>query len=51
MGWMTEGSDFEIWKGKELSLLHVIKTGSGVNPASYPMDTMDAYPRGKAAGA
>jgi hypothetical protein len=32
--------------GQELSLLHVVQTGSGVHPTSYPMGT-----GGKAAGA
>jgi hypothetical protein len=35
----TEGSEFESQKGQEFSLLHVVQTGSGVNPPSYPMGT------------
>jgi hypothetical protein len=29
------------------SLLHNIQTGSGAHPTSYPMDTVDCFPRGK----
>jgi hypothetical protein len=36
---------------RELSLLHVVQTGSGVHPTSYPMGTGGSFPRGKAAGA
>jgi hypothetical protein len=35
--------------GQEFSLLHVVQTGSGVHPASYPMDT--SFSGDKAAGA
>jgi hypothetical protein len=45
-GWTTEGSEFESRWGQEFSLLHVVQTGSGVHPTSYPMGT-----GGKAAGA
>jgi hypothetical protein len=31
--------------------LHVIHTGSGANPASYPMDIRGSFPGGKAASA
>jgi hypothetical protein len=48
---MTEESKFESRKGKELSLLHVVQTGSGVHPASYSMGTRGAFPGVKAAGA
>jgi hypothetical protein len=37
--------------GKKLSLLHVVYTGSGAHPASYPMDTGGSFPGDKAAGA
>jgi hypothetical protein len=29
-------------RGQEFSLLHVVQTGSGVHPASYPMGTAGA---------
>jgi hypothetical protein len=31
--------------------VHVVQTGSGVHPTSYPMDTGGSFPAGKAAGA
>jgi hypothetical protein len=34
-----------------ISLLHVIQTGSGAHPASYPMGTGGSVPRAKATGA
>jgi hypothetical protein len=37
--WMTKESEFESWWGQEFSLLHVVQTGSGVYPTSYPMGT------------
>jgi hypothetical protein len=37
-GWTTKESEFESRYGQELSLLHVVQTGSGVHPASYTMD-------------
>jgi len=33
------------------SLHHRSQIGSGAHPASYPMDTRDSLPEGKAAGA
>jgi hypothetical protein len=33
------------------SLHHRVQNGSGVHPASYPMDTKGSFPRGKTAGA
>jgi hypothetical protein len=42
MGWMTEGSEFEsLGEGQEFSLLHNVQTGSGVQPASYPVGNGD----------
>jgi hypothetical protein len=35
----------------QFSLLHVIQTGSGAHPASYPMDTGGSFPGDKEAGA
>jgi hypothetical protein len=32
--------------GQEFSLLHVVQTGSGVHPTSYPMATGGSFPRG-----
>jgi hypothetical protein len=37
--WTTEVSEFEPRLGQEFSLLHVVQTGSGTHPASYPMGT------------
>jgi hypothetical protein len=30
-------------KGEEFALLHVVQTGSGVHPTSYPMGTGDYF--------
>jgi hypothetical protein len=30
--------------------LHIVQTGSGAHPASYPVDTGGSFPGGKAAG-
>jgi hypothetical protein len=35
----TKESEFETQKGQDFSLLHVVQTGSGVHPTSYPMGT------------
>jgi hypothetical protein len=32
--------------GQEFSLLHVVQTGSGVHPTSYPMGTGGLFPGG-----
>jgi hypothetical protein len=50
-GWMAEGSEFESRKGQEFSLFHIVQTGSGVHPTSYPMGTGGSFPGGKAARA
>jgi hypothetical protein len=47
----TEGSEFEFRWGQEFSLLHVVQTGSGAHPASYPMGTGGSLSEVKAAGA
>jgi hypothetical protein len=39
MGWMTEGLEFEAQLGQEFSLFHVVQTGSGNHPDSYPMSS------------
>jgi hypothetical protein len=36
-GWTTEGSEFNSWYSQEFSLPHVVQTGSGAHPVSYPM--------------
>jgi hypothetical protein len=41
---MTEGSEFDSRKSQEFSLLHVPQADSGVQPASYPMDTEGSFP-------
>jgi hypothetical protein len=48
-GWKTEGSEFESQQGKEFSLLHVVQSGSGVHPTSYPMGTGGSFYGGKEA--
>jgi hypothetical protein len=50
MGWTTEGSEFESRWGQEFSLLHVVQTGSGAHPASYPMGTGGSFPGVKRQG-
>jgi hypothetical protein len=45
MGW-TEGPEFQSLLGQELSLLHVIQTGSGAQPAPYLMGTGGSLPGG-----
>jgi hypothetical protein len=45
------GVEFKSWQYQEFSLLRVIQTGSGVHPASYPMDTRGYFPKGNAARA
>jgi hypothetical protein len=50
-GWTTEGSEFDSRWGQEISLLHVVQTGSGAHPASYPMGTGGSFGGGKAAEA
>jgi hypothetical protein len=38
----------KVWK--EISLLHVVQTGSGAHTATYTMGTRGSFPGGKAAG-
>jgi hypothetical protein len=40
-----QGVGVRVPVGKKFSLLHIIQTGSGVHPTSYPMGTGD-FPRG-----
>jgi len=35
---------------ENFSLLHRAQNGSGVHPASYPVETRGSFPGGKAAG-
>jgi hypothetical protein len=49
-GWMIEGSEFESRQSQKFSFLHVVQTGSGVHPASYPMGTGGSFPGDKAIG-
>jgi hypothetical protein len=50
-GWTTEGSELELRKSQEFSLLHLVQIGSGVHPPSYPMGTGGYFPGCKEAGA
>jgi hypothetical protein len=45
------GVGFEFRWGQEFSLHHVVQTGNGAHPASYPMATGGSFPGGKVAGA
>jgi hypothetical protein len=44
--WTTHGSELQ---GQEFSFLHVVQSGSGAHPASYPMGTGGSFSGGKAA--
>jgi hypothetical protein len=48
---MTKGSEFESQWGQEFSLLYIVQTGSGAQPASNPMGIGGRFPGSKAAGA
>jgi hypothetical protein len=48
-GWTAEGVRVRIPLRYTFSLLYVVQIGCGVHPASYPMDTGDFSPGGKAA--
>jgi hypothetical protein len=50
-GCTFEGSEFESRYSQDFCLLHVVQTGSGVHPASYPVGTVGCFPGGKAVGA
>jgi hypothetical protein len=43
-------SEFESLYGQKFSLLHVVQTGSGVHPTSYPMGTTAVFPEVKRRG-
>jgi hypothetical protein len=51
LGWTAEGSQFESREGLECSLLHIVQTGSGAHPTSYPLGTRGSFPGSKYAGA
>jgi hypothetical protein len=48
MDWTTDKSEFKSRYGQEFSLLPFFKTGCGAHLASYPIDTGDCFPGGKA---
>jgi hypothetical protein len=50
MGWTTHRSEFEARWGQDFSPLHVIQTGYGAHPATYPMDNRDSFPGVKRPG-
>jgi hypothetical protein len=43
MSWTIDGSVFDTQQGKKLFLLHDVQTGSGAQPASYPMGAGDSF--------
>jgi hypothetical protein len=47
---VIKGSEFEFRWEQEFSLLHVVQTGSGVHPTSYPMGTGGSFPGVKRQG-
>jgi hypothetical protein len=52
-GLTTEKPEFESLEGQEFSVLHIVQTGSGANPASYSMGVAGrgSFSGGKEAGA
>jgi hypothetical protein len=46
-----QGVGVRVPVGQEFSFLHVVQTGYGVHPASYPMGNGGSFPRGTAARA
>jgi hypothetical protein len=42
------GVRIRVQVGQDFSPLHIVKTGPGVHPASYPMGTGDSFLRGRA---
>jgi hypothetical protein len=46
-GWRA-GVRFPV-RARDFSLHHIVQTGSGAHPASYPMVTAGSFPRGKVA--
>jgi hypothetical protein len=45
------GVEVRVPVGSRIFLLHVLQTGSGAHPDSYPMGTGDSFPGDKAVGA
>jgi hypothetical protein len=45
------GFEVRVPVGAIFSHLHLVQTGSGAHPASYPMDNVDSSPGSKMAGA
>jgi hypothetical protein len=45
------GVGVRVTVGATISLLHLVQTGSGTHPVSYPIDIGGSIPGGKAAGA
>jgi hypothetical protein len=50
-GYGMDGQGSIPGRDRDFSLLHGVKTGSGVHPVSYAMGTGGCFPCGKAAGA
>jgi hypothetical protein len=42
---MAKKSEIRSQRRKDLSSLHIIQTGSGAYPASYPVGTWGSFPR------
>jgi hypothetical protein len=47
----NQGFEVRVPVGQEFSLLHVVQTGSGAHPTSYPMGNGGSLLWGKAIGA
>jgi hypothetical protein len=45
--WLTDGLEFESWKGQDISLLHVVYTYFAANPASFPMGIRGLFTLGR----
>jgi len=51
MGWTTEESWFISWQGKEIFIFFEnVRTGPGIYPASYSVDTRSSIPGDRAGG-
>jgi hypothetical protein len=49
-GLYDRGAGVRVPVGEKFSFLHVVQTGSGVHPTSYPTGTGGSFLGGKAAG-
>jgi hypothetical protein len=49
-GYMLEGRGLNPGDARDLSLLHIVQTGSGAQPPFYEMGTGNHFPGCKAAG-